>query len=212
MTDRDVKAKNVKEWVESRREEIVGFLCDLIAIDSVTGNEGPIAEFCGGWLRERGIEVILQAAKDRFNTIGVVGEGKDTLIYSGHLDTVPPNRGAWTYGPRKPAVADGKVFGLGASDMHASTVAAYFASLYLKDQKLPGRLASVFTIEEEATGDGTQLFLEWAEKEGFLDFSRTQCVVTEPTSLDHLCLGNRGSSFVIVRVNGLGGHGSRPVR
>jgi acetylornithine deacetylase len=185
----------------------------MIAIDSVTGNEGPMAEFCADWLRSRGIEAILQPCKDRFNTIGTVGSGgaeAKTLILSGHLDTVPPNKGAWTYGPHTPTVADGRIWGLGASDLHASIAGSYLASVYLKECDLPGRYMTAFTIEEETTGDGTIGFLDWAEKERFLDFSKTSAIVTEPTGLAQICLGNRGSSFVVVRVKGLGGHGSRP--
>ena len=46
------------------------------------------------------------------NTIGVVGNGgmgSETLVISGHLDTVPFNRGAWTFGPHDPTVKDGKL-------------------------------------------------------------------------------------------------------
>jgi len=185
-------------------------LTEMVAIDSVTGNEGPIAHHLAEWLRARGIAAILQPCKGRHNVISVVGRGEPALVLSGHVDTVPPNGGAWTYGPFTPTVAGGRLYGLGTSDMHASTVAAYFASLLLRDVALPGRLVTAFTIEEETTGDGTAGFLEWAERERFLDFARTACVVTEPTGLDEVCLGNRGSTFLVVRVVGLGGHGSRP--
>ncbi|MCZ6596954.1 MAG: M20/M25/M40 family metallo-hydrolase [Planctomycetota bacterium] len=210
---------DVRAWVEGNRDAIVKLLCDMIAVDSVTGNEGPLAELCADWLRAHGIEVILQPAKDRQNVIGVVGGGvvgqgerERTLVLSGHLDTVPPNEGAWTHGPWSPTVADGRVYGLGSSDLHASIVGSYFAQRFFLEQgvELLGRYVTAFTIEEETTGDGTQLFLEWAEREGFLDFARTEAVVTEPTGLDHMCLGNRGSSFVVVEIRGLGGHGSRP--
>ena len=204
--------ERVRAWVESHRDEILKLLCDMIAIDSVTGREGPMAEFCAGWLRAHGIEAQLQPAKDRANALGVVGSGERTLVISGHLDTVPPNQGDWTHGPWTPVIADGKVWGLGASDLHASIAGAYFAQLYLKEKgyELPGRYVTAFTIEEETTGDGTQLFLDWAEKTRFLDFRQTWCVVTEPTGLDHMCLGNRASSFAVIEVKGLGGHGSRP--
>jgi len=208
-----VSGGSVRRWVEEHADEVQQLLCDMIAIDSVTGNEGPMAEFCAEWLRGKGIETILQPCKGRFNTIGTVGSGgrgDETLILSGHLDTVPPNRGEWTYGPHTPTVADGKIWGLGASDLHASTAGAYLASVYLRDCDLPGRYMTAFTIEEETTGDGTIGFLDWAEKERFLDFSRTSAIVTEPTGLSQICPGNRGSSVLVVRVKGLGGHGSRP--
>jgi acetylornithine deacetylase/succinyl-diaminopimelate desuccinylase-like protein len=200
----------IREWVHERREEILGLLSKFVAIDSVTGNEGPLAEFCAGWLRDHDIETVLHPCKGRHNVLSVVGEGNPTLVLSGHLDTVPPNEGEWTYGPHEPVVADGKLYGLGSSDLHASMVGAYYASLFLKGRELPGRLVTAFTIEEETTGDGTRLMLDWAEETGFFDFSQTTCLVTEPTGLDHLCLGNRASSFLVLTVKGLGGHGSRP--
>ncbi len=201
---------HIRGWVEEHADEVQRLLCEMIAIDSVTGNEGPMAEFCANWLREHDIEAILQPCKDRFNTIGVVGSGDKTLILSGHLDTVPPNKGEWTWGPHTPTLADGKVWGLGASDLHASIAGSYLASVYLRDLDLPGRYMTAFTIEEETTGDGTIGFLDWAEREKFLDFSQTAAIVTEPTGLSQVCLGNRGSSFLVVRVKGRGGHGSRP--
>lgn len=199
-------------WVRAREAEIVDLLCRFVAIDSVTGREGALAAFCDGWLREHGIESILQPAKDRANVVSLVGSGPDALVLSGHLDTVPPVEGAWTHDPWTPVVADGRVVGLGTSDMHASMVGAYFAQLFLVEHAvaLPGRLVTAFTIEEETTGDGTRLFLDWCERERFLDFARTACVVTEPTGLESVCLGNKGTVFVHVAIEGKSGHGSRP--
>ena len=200
----------IREWVNGRRGEIIDLLSQCIATDSVTGNEGPLAELCAEWLAAHGIEVIKQPCKGRNNILSVVGAGENALVLSGHLDTVPPNEGEWKHGPWEPVVEDGKLYGLGASDLHASMVGAYFASLFLKERQLSGRLITAYTIEEETTGDGTRLMLDWAEETGFLDFKQTACVVTEPTGLDHLCLGNRASSFLVLTVKGLGGHGSRP--
>ena len=200
----------IREWVHGRRGEIIDLLSQCIATDSVTGNEGPLADLCASWLAGQGIEAIKQPCKGRHNVLSVVGEGERALVLSGHLDTVPPNKGNWKHGPFEPIVEDGKLYGLGASDLHASMVGAYFASLFLRDRQLPGRLVTAYTIEEETTGDGTRLLLDWAEETGFFDFSQTACVITEPTGLDHLCLGNRASSFLVLTVKGLGGHGSRP--
>jgi len=207
-----VDGHDLRAWIAAREGEITQLLCDMIAVDSVTGNEGPMAELCADWLSGHGIEAILQPAKDRNNALGTIGQGTRALVLSGHLDTVPPDEGDWTHGPFNPVVQGGRVFGLGASDLHASIVGAYFAQRFLLEAgcELSGRLVSAFTIEEETTGDGTRLFLDWAGKEGFLDFTETECVVTEPTGLEHVCLGNRASSFLVVEVEGQGGHGSRP--
>ncbi|MDP6369004.1 MAG: hypothetical protein QF615_05285, partial [Planctomycetota bacterium] len=97
----------IREWVNGRRGEIIDLLSQCIATDSVTGNEGPLAELCAEWLAAHGIEVIKQPCKGRNNILSVVGAGENALVLSGHLDTVPPNEGEWKHGPWEPVVEDG---------------------------------------------------------------------------------------------------------
>lgn len=199
-----------RSLADARRDEVLELLKGMIAIDSVTGREEAMAEFCAAWLRAHGAAVHLPPAKGRRNVIGVVGEGRDSFILSGHLDTVPANEGRWTSDPLDPVIRDGHVFGLGASDLKGSIAAAFIASDILRRFELPGRVVTAFTVEEETTGDGTRAFLDWAERESFLDFDRTLCVVTEPTGLSRMSLGSRGALFLVLKITGHGGHGSRP--
>jgi acetylornithine deacetylase len=61
----------------------------LIEIESITGNEKNLAYFLREFLSGLGYDVSLQeAAPDRFNVLAVTG--KPELIYTTHLDTVPP--------------------------------------------------------------------------------------------------------------------------
>ena len=204
--------QSIRDWVLAAEPSIVALLADLVRIDSTTGREGELAEFCARWLTERGIEAILHPCQGRHNALGVVGRGDDALVLSGHLDTVPADREVWSRDPHEPVVQDGKVYGLGTSDLKASIAGAYFAQLWLHEAglELPGRVVSAFTIEEETTGIGTQEMLRWALDDGFLVPHRTVAVITEPTGLDELCTGNSGCLFASIGVTGLGGHGSRP--
>ena len=94
--------------------------------------------------------------------------------------------------------------------MKASIAGAYYASLFLRERDLPYRLVTAFTVEEETTGFGTREYLSWAIDGGRLDPRRTAAVVTEPTGLSHVSLGNRGAIFAAFKITGRGGHGSRP--
>ncbi|MCI0588237.1 MAG: M20/M25/M40 family metallo-hydrolase [Planctomycetes bacterium] len=199
-----------REFVEERRGVILELLRRLVGIDSRTGREGPIAQYLEGWLKVAGLEARLEPYKDRWNVVAWSGKGDPTLVFSGHLDTVHPLEGAWTSDPWTPVEAQGRLVGLGSSDMKASLASAAFAALYHKERGLPGRVVLAFTVEEETTGDGTSAFVLGAVTSGFLPPSSSAVVVMEPTGLDHVSLGNRGSTFVTVTVRGEGGHGARP--
>lgn len=244
-------APAVRAWVREREAEIVELLGQLVAIDSTTGREDQLAHFCADWLRARGVQAWLQPCKGRHNVIASVpvpawpeatparvpgaarapdrasssgAEPAPALVLSGHLDTVPAEAGAWPRDPHHVLLRDGRLHGLGASDLKASIAAAYFAQLYLLEQQAQpgesspagpsrparGRLLSVFTIEEETTGDGTREFLDAAVADGLLDPASTAAIITEPTGLTELCVANAAPIFVELVVRGRGGHGSRP--
>jgi acetylornithine deacetylase/succinyl-diaminopimelate desuccinylase-like protein len=199
-----------REYAEKHRTGIVDLLRRLVSIDSRTGREGEIAAFLGEWLRGRGLEVRLESCKDRANVVAWSGTGEPTLVISGHLDTIHPLEGAWATDPWTPVEREGRLVGLGSSDVKAALAAGAYAALYHREAKLPGRLVLAYTIEEETTGDGTDAFVRGALASGFLDPRTTAAVVTEPTNLEHVSLGNRGSIFLVVKIRGAGGHGSRP--
>ncbi len=204
---------DVREYVASSRDEVIGLLADMVAIDSVTGGETAFGEFCRDWLEHAGIDARLVPCKGRQNLVAQCGSadpGAPTLVISGHLDTVPADAARWSRDPLDPVVRDGRMHGLGTSDLKASIAAAFVAARHLRDAQLAGRVVIAMTVEEETTGDGTREFLAWALAERFLDPTRTVAVVTEPTGLDHVSLGNRGTCFAAARIVGSGGHGSRP--
>ncbi len=204
---------DVREFAARHRDEVTRLLADMVAIDSVTGREEAFGAFCADWLAAEGIDARLVPCEGRANLVAQLGStapGAPTLVVSGHLDTVPADAARWSRDPWDPAVVDGRMVGLGTSDLKASIAAAFVAARYLRDADLAGRVVLAMTVEEETTGAGTRGFLEWALAEGFLDPARTVAAVTEPTGLDHVSLGNRGTCFAAARVVGRGGHGSRP--
>lgn len=164
--------------VEERRHEVVAFLQRLIRFDSVTGREAEIQGFVAETLRGLDLEVdqfdadpaalrqypgFLEPERPlagRPNVVGVWkgrGGGRSILL-NGHVDTVPLEPlGEWTHGALSGAVADGRVWGRGASDMKGGVAAMTMAVAILHGLGLRPRgdviLESV--VDEERTGLGT---------------------------------------------------------
>jgi succinyl-diaminopimelate desuccinylase len=195
---------------EARRAEMIALLEESVRINSVTGQEEALGHFFAQRLERMGFQVVRHPCKGRINVAASIGQGERALVFQAHLDTVKPQPEAWTHDPWQPHIEGGRLYGLGSSDIKGSMVSLAYAGASLKDAGLPGRFICLFTIEEETTGDGTNEFLNWALDMGYLKAASTAAVVTEPTGLTHLCLGNRGSDFVTVIIKGKGGHGSRP--
>jgi acetylornithine deacetylase len=125
MINEKDKAKILQGISRDECAELTKQLCD---IPSPTGSEREIGEFILGWYSRHGIKPIRQEIDpNRVNAVGVIeGCGKGaSLQINGHMDTsfsgteedrmfcaelepVSELRGA---------VRDGKVFGLGASNM-----------------------------------------------------------------------------------------------
>ncbi|MCW8133107.1 MAG: M20/M25/M40 family metallo-hydrolase [Planctomycetota bacterium] len=142
-------------------DAMVRTLCEMIAIKALSGEEKPMADYVETFLRRLGIP----AERDEDdNVVGILeprepGDPRNnTLILSGHTDTVVPVEG-WASDPFAPAVEgdgeDRRVIGLGASDMKGGLAAMLHAAERLAAAR-PERLRVLlaFTVCEEGSGHG----------------------------------------------------------
>jgi acetylornithine deacetylase len=156
--------------------EVLALHRDLVAIRSVSGEEGAIADFAAGWLAGRGVA----AERIGNSLLAIAGEGP-LLLLDSHLDTVPPAAG-WTRDPFAVAVVDGRVVGLGSNDAKASVAAMMAAFVELASgDPLPFALGLALVEGEETRGTGTQNVLAELASRGR---SVLAAVIGEPTSLD----------------------------
>ncbi len=171
-------------------------LVELIDIPSVTGEEEEITT---------ALEFRLSAggAVERMGNALVVGErtGRPLIALYGHTDTVPAQDNATA------SVSDGRVHGLGASDMKAGL--AVMVHL-LEDADIaagPYDLVGIFYDKEEGplADNGLETVLDEAAWLGEADFS----VVLEPTDLG-LELGCNGAMNADVIFLGESAHSARP--
>ena len=132
---------------------------DLISLKSYDGADEPF-NYIKGLLEAHGAKVKKIESKGIKNLHATIGEGETEIGFNGHYDTVPPG-GDWTIDPLKPSIKDGKLYGLGASDMKASVAAMLVAYLELAQEEVPGKIVFQAVGDEEEGGDnGTKILVE----------------------------------------------------
>ncbi|MFA1820817.1 M20 family metallopeptidase [Virgibacillus oceani] len=126
-------------------------------------------------------------------------EGK-TLLYNGHIDTVPAGKG-WKYDPFSANEDENEyIYGRGTSDMKAGVASMLYAAVCLKRTGFPknGKLILFFNADEEISNLGMKQFL----KE---DITADYAIISEPTELD-IAIGHRGTARYYLKTKGTAGH------
>jgi acetylornithine deacetylase/succinyl-diaminopimelate desuccinylase-like protein len=129
------------------RDELAQLTKDLVDISSPTGSEKAIGEFILDWYVRNNIRPVRQEIDpNRVNAVGIL-EGKSggvSLMINGHMDTSYTGteedrmfcRTLEPDSELKGAVRDGKVFGLGASNMKSGLAAFMVAGKALRESSL----------------------------------------------------------------------------
>lgn len=150
------------------------------------------------------------------NLLARIGDGPPHLCFAGHTDVVPPgDEKLWSHPPFAAEIADGVLFGRGASDMKGAV--ACFAAAALdyakaKNHEIDGTISLLITGDEEGLCiNGTRKVLQWMEKHGL---KPDHCIVGEPSNIDKLGemikIGRRGSLNGRLKVKGQQGHVAYP--
>jgi len=189
-------------------DELVRLTADLIAIEShrlAPSKETHCAEFLCDLFRREGIDAGLQeVTPGRCNVWARLpgkGGGK-SLMFNGHIDTVPPGEMVDPFAPR---IANGRMHGRGTCDMKGGVACQVYALLCLKRAgvQLDGDVLFTGVIAEE---DGTSLGAVHVAAHG----PRADMVlVAEPTALETV-IAHKGFDYYAVEVRGRAAHSSRP--
>lgn len=184
---------------------------EMIAINSVVGQEGELAEYLRGELEALGlrceVEEVEPGRPNVYARLEGEGPGK-RLNFNGHTDTIPVVEG-WETDPFAPVVKDGRLYGLGACDMKGGIACildmmrAFVESLY----PFNGELSFSGVIDEEAYGEGAKAMLK-------TDYGKVDAIVlAEPYPGDEtkpIPLGITGKILYDIHVKGRAAHGFRP--
>lgn len=199
-------AERVRRYAQTIRQAQVDFLADLIRLKTYTGQEGPAVERTLAEMRTCGFaDVRLDQAGDALSTVGA---GRYHLLYDAHLDENEiADESEWPYPPLQPSIANGKMYGLGASDCKAGVASIVYGARIAAALDLTGDCTITVkgaTLEEDAEGFAMRHLLEnegWPRPDAVL--------LAEATDLT-LRRGHRGRCEVKVRVQGTAAHASTP--
>jgi acetylornithine deacetylase/succinyl-diaminopimelate desuccinylase-like protein len=197
------------------RDALVADAVALVSIPSFTGSEEEAARWYAGRCEELGLSVQWQQVEDgRANVLATRpgSGGGPSLMLNGHLDTSYSGREPWSRGVEgfQPhgVERDGRIWGLGISNMKGA-LACYLAALRaLRDAELRGDVlvaAVAGEIEKTQYGDAAG-----AEYRGYAAGTRylvthggvaDMCLLGEPTE-GKVVLGHFGSLWARIGVGG----------
>jgi acetylornithine deacetylase/succinyl-diaminopimelate desuccinylase-like protein len=201
----------------ANRDRLVDWASQAIAIPSFTGSEEPMAAFMAATFRELGLSVQWQQVEEgRANVVGTLfgTGGGPALMFNGHMDTSYSGKEPWLahvpgFQP-EPFVRDGRLYGLGISNMKGALACYVEAVRKLADagRRLRGDVvvaAVCGEIEKAQFGDA-----QGAEFRGYATGSRhlvthggvaDMCILGEPTE-GKLVLGHFGSLWLRISTSG----------
>ncbi len=189
-----------QQWTESPEAadgDGTELLRSLLAIPSLSGQEGAASALLVDWMAQRGLDSFVDAAG---NAVGILDGGPaadgappQDIVLLGHIDTV---------GGEVPLrLEDGKLYGRGAVDAKGPLAAFAVAAAQLGPQ--PGwRVVVVGAVEEEAATSKGARYAAAQYRPAF-------CVVGEPSGWNRVTLGYKGRLLAYATVQRPAAHTAR---
>lgn len=147
--------------------EIEKILVEMIKIDSARSDKTEIVSYIEKLFEDMGLKFKIY---DSENPYILASHGKNGIVFSGHLDTVPIGKN-WKF--KQGSIKNGRIYGRGASDMKGGVVAILLAVENLLDEDVPFSIA--LTTDEETTMKGAEKLSK--------KIKGKYCIVCEPTDL-----------------------------
>lgn len=189
-------------------------LRELIAEPSVSsvnpaidmGNRGVI-DLLAAWAEDLGFAVDIRpipGQPGKANLVATLGRGgAGGLVLSGHTDTVPYDEQGWSSDPFALTERDGRLYGLGTSDMKSFLALALEAARGLDPSRLRAPLVLLATADEESGMEGAKALVADGRPLG------RHAIIGEPTGLRPVRM-HKGVMMEAVRLIGRSGHSSNP--
>lgn len=184
---------------------------DLVQIQSINppGDEAAVATRIAACLTQAQMfaDVVPHDEAGRASVVGGLrGSGeRSALLFSGHLDTVPAGDN-WERPILSAEMSDGKIWGLGTTDMKSGVAAMLIAmeAIQRTGVQLKGDLLFAGTAGEEVDSMGAQRLVQQHKLSdvGFM-------VIGEPTT-NRVFTAEKGVLWLELRTKGQTAHGSMP--
>ena len=174
---------------------------------SIDMSNKPVIDHLAEQFESLGFECELIPIPDsettKFNLIATLGSGPGGLVLAGHTDTVPLDEELWSSDPFKVTQRDGKLFGLGVTDMKGFFPIIMEAVKPLLDKSFKEPLIVLATADEETSMQGARSIAEMGRPKA------RAAIIGEPTGLQPVKT-HKGIMMDSVRLLGQSGHSSDP--
>ncbi len=198
----------VKLWFNLMDE--INLTKNLISIKSINpgGNEIEVFNFLKKILKKynfRYKEYILEKKHPNLFIDFSKTKNKNTVLFIGHLDTVPFGKKKWKYDPLNPVIFNNKLYGRGSTDMKGGIATFLSAAISLKNNNFKNaNLKGIFVSKEETACEGSIFISKYLKYENVI-----AVVVPEPTDNIPL-IGHKGVIWLKLIIEGKTAHGSSP--
>ena len=167
---------------------------NLIDVDSTSGGEAAVTTWLARCLRDRGYRVTEQpVVDDRVNVLAVVGAAEPEVVYSTHVDCVPP------FFPSR--IEDGVLYGRGACDAKG-ILAAQITALDRLREAGETRVGLLAVVGEEDGSPGARAANRLSNRSRYL-------INGEPTD-NRLGAATKGAYRVRLSATGRAVHSAYP--
>ncbi|MED5385885.1 MAG: acetylornithine deacetylase [Pseudomonadota bacterium] len=140
---------------------------------------------------------------EKLNLIATYGSGPGGLVLAGHTDTVPLDENLWSVDPFRLTEKDGKLYGLGITDMKGFFPLIIEAVKPLLSSKFKEPLVVLATADEETSMQGAKTIAELGKPKA------RSAVIGEPTGMQPV-RAHKGIMMDSIRLSGESGHSSDP--
>lgn len=184
-------------------------LKDILEIPTVNSadSEKHLAEYIMNYFLAHGIESHVQMVDEMRANVYAFVPGRDksrTVIWNGHLDTVPyGSLSQWDTDPAEAVIREGKLFARGSADMKSGLAAMVYALCHTKEAPLCS-IQFIGTCDEEKGGLGARCVIESNQM-----MQSEYLLVGEPTGM-RLGVAQKGCLWLEALVKGRTSHGAYP--
>lgn len=199
--------------LEAQQAELIALCARLVRLPSENppGDTRAVAACVADYLTALGLAVQVYAPHpERPNVVATLGPpaARPHLVLNSHLDTFPAGQG-WTQPPFGGVVADGRLYGRGASDMRAGLAVSLLLARLLVAQPPPGRVTFSYSSDEEAGGTwGTQWLL--ANVPALRDADA--CLIGDQCGPWAVGIGEKGGLWLRLHTTGRAAHAAYSTR
>lgn len=176
------------------------------ATEAIDMSNAPVIDHLANGFEALGFqcEVIpCEGKADKVNLIATLGSGPGGLVLAGHTDTVPLDQNLWSVDPFQLTEKDGKLYGLGITDMKGFFPIIMEAVKPMLEADFKEPLIVLATADEETSMQGARTIAELGRPRA------RSAIIGEPTGLQPVRT-HKGMMMDAIRLLGQSGHSSDP--